>query len=1002
MRRHLCHSVFSALGVNMNTREFLRWVLPTEGVYVLFRHNASLGNGIKQVYFHSTDELAEAAEHYDSEGWDIYFAMSNFKEEGTRRGEDAKHIKSFFLDLDCGEDKVAKGEGFATQGDALRRLQEFCAALKLPKPLIVNSGRGIHVYWVLEESVPVEQWKVVADQFKAKCKEFGLEIDPAVPSDVARVLRVVGTHNHKPDVPAPVVTVNKKPDAVNFDFFASRLGMDTIPVPKKYTPADGPASLRDALLANVNYSFGDIVRKAQNGNGCEQLSRIITGQAETSEPMWRAGLSIAKFCVDGEEAAHKISNQHPEYTPELTLKKLNLIKGPYRCTTFDENEGGICTECPHWGKIKSPIILGRKIKEAEASEDGTYLIESGDPSDPSDPSDPIESTLVAEIIGQELSTQHVIPVYPRPYFRGQNGGVYIRDITVDGEVDEHVLYHNDLYVTRRLLDVEAGESVVCRIHLPQDGVREFTMPLTAVTSRDEFRKQMSMQGVAVPRIDDLMNYMITWVNELQATSTADTAHRQFGWVDDTYTSFIVGDREILSHEIRHNPPSTPTAATIPYFKPKGTLEAWKKMANFYNTRPELVMHQYVVCTAFGSPLMEFMPQNSCALHIHSNISGCGKTAAIRVAATVWGGEKALMIEERDTDAMKFNRAEVLHNLPFFIDELTNEKSGKLSDLAYQLSSGQQRGRMAGGANLERVRGEPWKLLSVTTGNASVIERIAIEKQQPKAEAQRMLEWKAQRVFHSTEDKEQTDVFDRSVSENYGHAGVIYIQYVMQNLEAVKALVLQFQKAVDKAAGLTAENRFWSAGAATTLAGAYIANKLELIDYDMKGLFNWTINMLKSNKQSVMDMGVSVEQTVSDYLTENYNNILMIKSTDDLRSGLGNGLDSIVIPDALPRGKLVARYETDTKKAYLVPKPLKAWCAAQQINYNAFVDDMIKKLGGKRGTIRLAKGTNFELPTSRVIIVNCKTFDTGGDTDGGNDVHGGDTGAEVSESSGQED
>ena len=61
--------------------------------------------------------------------------------------------------------------------------------------------------------------------------------------------------------------------------------------------------------------------------------------------------------------------------------------------------------------------------------------------------------------------------------------MYIRDITVDGEVDEHVLYHNDLYVTRRLVDVEAGESVVCRIHLPQDGVREFTMPLTAVTSR---------------------------------------------------------------------------------------------------------------------------------------------------------------------------------------------------------------------------------------------------------------------------------------------------------------------------------------------------------------------------------------------------------------------------------------------------------------------------------------------------------------------------------------
>ena len=72
------------------------------------------------------------------------------------------------------------------------------------------------------------------------------------------------------------------------------------------------------------------------------------------------------------------------------------------------------------------------------------------------------------------------------------------------------------------------------------------------------------------------------------------------------------------------------------------------------------MHQYVVCTAFGSPLMTFMPQNSCALHIHSSISGCGKTAE---CVYLWGYEKALHVEERDTDSMKFNRAEVLHNLP---------------------------------------------------------------------------------------------------------------------------------------------------------------------------------------------------------------------------------------------------------------------------------------------------------------------------------------------------
>ena len=954
----------------MNTREFLRWVLPTEGVYVALQYNLT-SSGVRQTYFDSVDDLAEATEYYDSMGQDVYFAMSNFRKKETRKGEDAKHIKSFFLDLDVGEDKVAERKGFATQDDALRRLEEFRVSLELPEPLIVNSGRGIHVYWGLSESIPVEQWKVVADQFKAKCREFGLEIDPAVPADMARVLRVVGTHNYKPETPAPVEVIGDVPAEVNFDFFASKLGMDTIPVPKKYTPADGPSDLREALLKNIKYSFKDILIKSQSGKGCRQLSRIINGQAEASEPMWRAGLSIAKFCEDGEKAAHKISEKHAEYTPELTLKKLDLIKGPYRCTTFDENEAGICTDCPNWGKIKSPIALGRKIPEAEVNEDGTYAIEEG-----FDELETVEGTLLLASGSKELSPEHVIPVYPRPYFRGVNGGVYVRHVSVDGEVDEHVIYHHDVYVTQRILDIEEGESVVCRIHLPKDGVREFVVPLTAITSREEFRKRMAIHGVALPQTNDLMQYMITWVNELQATSTAATARRQFGWVDENMDAFILGDKEIHADRIERNPPSTPTAALIPYLKPKGTLEAWKEMANFYNTRPELVMHQYVVCTAFGSPLMSFLPQNACALHIHSPLSGCGKTAAIRVAGSVWGAEKGMMITEEDTDATKFNRAEVLHSLPFYIDEMTNAEGKQLSKLAYQISSGEQRGRMAGGANLERSRGESWHLSCVTTGNASVIERIAATKQAPKAEAQRMLEWRAQRVFGSTEEKKGTDVFDIAIKENYGHAGVIYIQYVMQNLETVKKLVFENQRLIDEAAGLTAENRFWSAGAATTITGAYIAQQLGLIDYDLEALFAWTVKLLKTNLQSVSDMGMSVEQTLNDYIAENFNNILMLKSTDDLRKLVGepsNGLDSLVVPDALPRGKLVARYETDIQKAYLLPKPLKSWCATQQINYGAFMENLKTKLGAKRGKVRLGKGTHLNLPPSDVIIVNCRLF-----------------------------
>jgi len=130
-----------------------------------------------------------------------------------------------------------------------------------------------------------------------------------------------------------------------------------------------------------------------------------------------------------------------------------------------------------------------------------------------------------------------------------------------------------------------------------------------------------------------------------------------------------------------------------------------------------------------------------------------------------------------------------------------------------------------------------------------------------------------------------------------------------------------------------------------------------------------VDLLKSNKRSVGDMSVSVEDTLNDYIHEHWSNVLWIKSTDDIRAG-EDGVTDLVIPESLARGQLVARYETDLKKVYLLPKPLKKWCGDQQINYSSFVQDLISKLNGRRGKARLSKGTKMNLPPTGVIIVDC--------------------------------
>ena len=716
----------------------------------------------------------------------------------------------------------------------------------------------------------------------------------------------------------------------------------------------GSNAVMDALMGNKQNKFKDIIAKTMNGTGCDQIKTIWKDQENCSEPMWRAGLSIAKFCVDSESAAHNISKKHEGYTPEDTREKMELIKGPYKCTSFDEFNPDVCPNCPNWGKIKSPIVLGSSVVEAT------------------------EEDNIVEVPALDLpfapATTYIIPAYPRPFFRGTNGGVYIRTTNAEGDPDEKVVYHNDLYVVKRIQDVEMGEAVVVRLHLPKDGVREFTIPLTSVTSKEELRKQMSMNGVAVSRMDDLMTYMTTWVNELQATSVADEARRQFGWTDDSYTSFVVGNQEIFEDSIKANPPSTPTVGLFHAFEPKGTLQEWIDMANFYD-RDGFELHQYIVASAFGSPLMALSPVACSGFHVHSKESGLGKTTAMFVGASVWGNPEELVLDKNDTQNSRMLRGEVYHNLPLYIDEMTNAKGDDLSDMVYQLTGGKQRNRMTGGgANTERARGKPWSLQAVTTGNTSIIEKISMYKNGPKAEAQRMLETKAVKLFKEAGTKSITDAHARNAVSIYGHAGTVYIQYVMKNLEEVKKLRDSVQAKIDEVAGLTAENRFWSAGAANNLTGVLVAKKIGLVNYDTNKLFKYVIKLLRENLNAVADMGSSAADTLNDYIHEHWGSILKIKSSDDLRKNQGNGMDDLVIPELDPKVRLVGRYETDLKRAYLIPKPLKAWCGRQQINYGSFIQELKDSFGAKTTKVRLTKGTTTVLPLTHVLFVDCSKVD----------------------------
>ncbi len=132
-------------------------------------------------------------------------------------------IKSLFLDLDCGE-----GKPYSTQQDALIALKAWYKKYELPRPTVVNSGRGLHVYWALDRAYTREEWLPTAKGLKATCLQDGLHIDAVVTADAARLLRVPNTRNFK-DVPPKNTKVIVLGKPVVLEEFAAKLPTSLIP-----------------------------------------------------------------------------------------------------------------------------------------------------------------------------------------------------------------------------------------------------------------------------------------------------------------------------------------------------------------------------------------------------------------------------------------------------------------------------------------------------------------------------------------------------------------------------------------------------------------------------------------------------------------------------------------------------------------------------------------------------------------------------------------------------
>lgn len=926
----MCPPLFSELEV----REFYQAVLPTVGDYFVVTIEKANGRGItRQRKVKSVDDLLEAVDgSKDKDKYNTYYAVGGFgdkkktnyagKEVDSRAADNCLYFRAFYLDLDCkGDDK-----SYANKQAALLALKDFVSKTNLPKPVLVDSGNGIHPYWPLDRDIDKAEWVSTASVFKDLCSKLEFTNDPTVVADAARIMRCPDTNNWNTEDGTPRRTKLLTPiKTFNYEEIKQKI-LDAAEQAGVSKPAfdftgyirvqEDDEELQEYVRAkyeNYETKFRKILMLKDEG--CAQINYIVANQATMDEPRWRAVLSVAQVCDDRNKAIHLISKNHPEYDYDETERKAHATRGPYRCETFESIDASKCEGCIHKGRFSSPIELGRQLKEPQP---------------------------VVDEQGQVVKEREAFPPELYPFVRGPNGGIfyqpppeYDKNAKKKIAAEPYLVYPYDIEIYDRLYSKHSGENIALNIHLPLDPVREFYVPLSVTNAAERFKEAMSSKGVVVANKnywEHLMSYTNKWAAYLQSVKRLSVLRDQLGWSEDG-ESFALGNTEYFRDGTeRPCPPSDSTRKIAKYFHPSGDFKTWKKAFNQF-AKPGFENHAIFALSGFSSPLMRLANIHGITLVAYGEDAGTGKTISIKGALSIWGDPTEQLVTST-TENARIQRMSALNSLPYGSDEQTNIMPEALSNFIYASSLGSHKVRMNASSNTEREDLPIFHTHSMMSTNEDFYQKLKSHRADPEGEFARCI----QIEFHmpSTMNADWAREHLEPLNANCGHAGITFIKYVVCNVEAIKKRIEENCRRFSKDFDAQSKHRYWVNWVGTLLTGSEISKKLGLHDYDIEHTYRHLLKKLRAIELENAGKIGEASDILQAFIYSNTSNMLVVDSTADLRK------TPSYIPARIPLSfkGLVMRVEPDADRLYVIQSALLDYLKEKKFSPKRFEESLL--------------------------------------------------------------
>jgi hypothetical protein len=678
-----------------------------------------------------------------------------------------------------------------------------------------------------------------------------------------------------------------------------------------------------SLFQNSVTRFKKIIMLTKQGSGCGQLDYYVNNASDDGmEPLWRGLLSIAQKCVDGEKAAVWLSDMHP-YPHERMHQKLAEIKGPYPCTKFDSENPGVCISCKHWGKITNPLALGRETAVTR-----------------------LEKT----IITKENETVHR-PETPRGYAYGEHGGVFIEKEDEDANGNKIkrmvMLLSYDLFPVHILSN--KGSHTLHMMALRPQGIKTITLPTKMIGSPVEVTKALVDQNVLSSfgsgNDKNLYDYVRASYEKMSTEKNTIEIPTSYGW--QANEDFVFAGCIYSANKKPVEIPMEGLDNIVDNTKPTGTLDAFRDFINLL-TRKKMYTHLAVILFGAGAPLMRFTGMYGLTIHCGSTESGTGKSLALEGAASIWGHPVHYRAGEGTSPVAIQQRLGLLNSLPLITDEITAKNRKEFEwfpAFLLAMTNGRAKERMESGANKERINNSTWMSLAIMSSNTHVVDHLTGDrKHAAEGELRRLIEF----IMDTELEWEPEDIeVIKGISQNYGVAGHLYTQYMVDNTPDIAKLVTKTVTNMYKEFDATNDERFWMAGIGAAISSGILFNEkhAQIAEFPVFEIMNTLKKQIDYMRTNIRGGKRSAEDVLNGFIREYWGKFVIINFGE--KGGLSAAMgDGSMIDRATTKSNIMGRVENGItpgcKDFFIEERLLKSFCSSMSFGYSDFKRQMEKQ------------------------------------------------------------